>query len=212
MGYDIPQSVSQGIDGAQDQENRRIAEIADELRRRCQLYEAELRDGENHVNHLQIEARVAEQYAKESHLWIPFSDVFELGSPGPSGNENDTYTKNDLIYKVNNLMNCGSIVNLLERTLWHNSIFYDTAYSFYGFTGFEGRTIMPILRQRLIKNARPATQVMIDTYMSALGFTKTGADGRFSNGEYEVWDVIPRNVLADKDGDLFVVDAEIRKG
>lgn len=113
MGYDIPQPVSQGIDGAQDQENRRIAEIADELRRLCQLYEAELRDGENHVT--------------------------------------------------------------------------------------------------LIENARPATQVMIDTYMSALGFTKTGADGRFSNGEYEVWDVIPRNVLADKDGDLFVVDAEIRK-
>ena len=54
-------------------------------------------------------------------------------------------------------------------------------------------------------------QGMIDTYMSALGFTKTGADGHFSNGEYEVWDVIPRNVLADKDGDLFVVDAEIRK-
>ena len=54
-------------------------------------------------------------------------------------------------------------------------------------------------------------QGMIDTYMSALGFTKTGADGHFSNGEYEVWNVIPRNVLADKDGDLFVVDAEIRK-
>jgi hypothetical protein len=211
MGYDIPQPVSQGIDGAQDQENRRIAEIADELRRRCQLYEAELRDGESHVNHLQTEERAAERYAKESHLWIPFSDVFELGSPGPSGNENDTYVSNDIIYKVNNLLNCGSIVSLLERTIWHNSIFYDTAYSFYGFTGFEGRTVMPILRQRLIKNARPATQVMIDTYMSALGFTKTGIDGRFSNGTYEVWDVIPRNVLADNDGDLFVVDAEIRK-
>jgi len=211
MGYDIPQPVSQGIDGAQDQENRRISEIADELRRRCQLYEAELRDGKSHVNHLQTEERAAERYAKESHLWIPFSDVFELGSPGPSGNENDTYVSNDIIYKVNNLLNCGSIVSLLERTIWHNSIFYDTAYSFYGFTGFEGRTVMPILRQRLIKNARPATQVMIDTYMSALGFTKTGIDGRFSNGTYEVWDVIPRNVLADNDGDLFVVDAEIRK-
>ena len=49
MGYDIPQPVSQGIDGAQDQENRRIAEIADELRRRCQLHESELRNGETNV-------------------------------------------------------------------------------------------------------------------------------------------------------------------
>ena len=35
-----------------------------------------------------------------------------------------------------------------------------------GFTGFDGRSVMPILQQRLIKNARPATQVMIDTYMA----------------------------------------------
>lgn len=70
---------------------------------------------------------------------------------------------------------------------------------------------MPILRQRLVKNARPATQVMIDTYMAALGFTKTDQKGHFTNGTYEAWDLLPRNVLVDKDGDLYVVDAELRK-
>lgn len=70
---------------------------------------------------------------------------------------------------------------------------------------------MPILRQRLVKNARPATQVMIDTYMAALGFTKTDREGHFTNGTYEAWDLLPRNVLVDKDGDLYVVDAELRK-
>ncbi len=49
MGYDIPQPVSQGIYGAQDQENRRIAEIADELRRLCQLHEAKSGVGETNV-------------------------------------------------------------------------------------------------------------------------------------------------------------------
>ncbi|MBR6893708.1 MAG: hypothetical protein IKN15_10845 [Bacteroidaceae bacterium] len=43
------------------------------------------------------------------------SDVFELGVPGPSGNENDTYVSNDIIYKVNNLLNSGSILRLLAR-------------------------------------------------------------------------------------------------
>jgi hypothetical protein len=30
-----------------------------------------------------------------------------------------------------------------------------------------------------------------------------------SNGNYDVWDLVPRNVLKDKDGDIFIVDAEI---
>ena len=63
MNHDLSQPIPQGVDGAQAAKNSRIRAIADELRRRCQLHEAELRDGENHVNHLQIEARVAEQYA-----------------------------------------------------------------------------------------------------------------------------------------------------
>ena len=210
MNHDLSQPIPQGVDGAQAAKNSRIRAIADELRRRCQLHEAELRVSESYVNSRQIEERVAEQYAKESKLWVPYNCVFELGSPGPSGNENDTYVANDIIYKVNNLLNCGSIISLLERTIWHNSIFYDTTYSFYGFTGFEGRSILPILQQRLIKNARPATQVMIDTYMAALGFEKTNREGHYTNGTYEAWDLLPRNVLVDEEGDLYVVDAEIR--
>ena len=42
-------------------------------------------------------------FAKEHGLWIPIDSVFDLGTPGPSGNENDTYVSNDIIYKVNNL-------------------------------------------------------------------------------------------------------------
>ena len=115
MDYDISQSVSQRGSGEETAENRRIHEIADELCRRCQLYEAQLRDGQDDVNHLEIEQRVAEQYAKENGMWLSMSDVFELGVPGPSGNENDTYVSNDIIYKVNNLLNSGSILRLLAR-------------------------------------------------------------------------------------------------
>lgn len=47
--------------------------------------------------------------------------------------------------------------------------------------------------------------------MAALGFEKMSEEGRFTNGEYEVWDLLPRNVLVDNDGDMFVVDAEIKR-
>ena len=159
---------------------------------------------------LELEQRAAEQYAKEHGVWLPFSRVFDLGAPGPSGNENDTYVSNDIIYKVNNLLNTGSILRLLERICWHNNIFYDTAYAFYAFTGFDGRSVMPIFSQKLVKNAIPATQIEIETYMAAIGFTKLSNDGRFSNGEYEAWDLVPRNVLKDKEGDIFIIDAEIK--
>ena len=154
---------------------------------------------------------MAEQMAKAGGYWIPMMHVFSLGVPGPSGNENDTYVADDAVYKVNNLMNSGGIVTLLEKVLMHNMLFPETAYQFHGFAGFDGHTVQPILRQVRVANATPATQIMIDTYMAALGFEKTGGEGRFSNGSFLVWDVIPRNVLVDRDGDIFVVDAEIKR-
>ena len=211
MDYDISESVSQRGSGEETAENCRIREIADELRRRCQLYEAQLRDSQNDVNHLDVEQRVAELYAKENGMWLPLSDVFDLGVPGPSGNENDTYVSNDIIYKVNNLLNTGSILRLLDRVMLHNNLFYDTAYTFHAFTGFEGRTIMPVLQQRLVKDSVPATAIEIETYMAAIGFTKQNDEGKFANGEFIVWDLVSRNVLRDKDGDIFIIDAEIAK-
>ena len=70
---------------------------------------------------------------------------------------------------------------------------------------------MPIIRQKIIANAEPAPQIAIDTYMAAIGFYRDSEMGRYSNTQYEVWDLIPRNVLRDSDGDIYVVDAELRK-
>ena len=210
MSHDISQPVPQGGNGAQDAENSRIAAIADELKRLCAIHEAQLRDSQADVSHFEVEQRAAEQMAKAGGYWIPMMDIFDLGVPGPSGNENDTYVADNIIYKVNNLLNSGSIVALLKKILLHNLLFPDTAYSFYGFAGFDGRTVQPVITQPRIADAHPATQIMIDTYMAALGFEKTTQEGRFSNGAYEVWDLVPRNVLVDDEGDIFVVDAEIK--
>ena len=61
MNDDIPESVSQRSSREETAENRRILEIADELRRRCELYETQLRNGKEHVSRLEVEQRVAEQ-------------------------------------------------------------------------------------------------------------------------------------------------------
>ena len=210
MNHDISQPIPQGSYGAQDAENSRIAAIADELERLCAVHEAQSGDSLQDVGRFETEQRTAEQMAKSQGFWIPMMDVFNLGVPGPSGNENDTYVGEKVIYKVNNLLNSGSIVGLLRKVLMHNILFPDTAYSFYGFAGFDGRTIQPVIIQPRIADSHPATKIMIDTYMAALGFEKTAEEGRFRNGLYEVWDIVPRNVLVDDEGDVFVVDAEIK--
>lgn len=155
--------------------------------------------------------RMAEAFAKEQGLWLPMERVFDLGIPGPSGNENDTYVSENYIYKVNNLLNTSSIIKLLEKVRMHNAIFPDTYYQLYAFAGFDSRTVMPVLKQNLITGAEPAPQVAIDTYMAALGFNRQEEVGRYANDEYIIWDLLPRNVLHDSDGDIYVVDAEIRR-
>ena len=164
MGDDIFESISQGIDGTYDEENRRIKEIANEFQKLCRLHEAQ-----------------------------------------------DTYVSPSSVFKVNNLLNSKSISNLLDKILLHNTLFPNTKYRLHGFAGYDGRSVLPVLEQARICNAQPATQIMIDTYMSALGFTKLEKIGNYSNNMYEVWDILPRNVLIDSEGDIYVIDAEIKK-
>ena len=49
MNDEILEPISQRGSGAETAENRRIHEVANELIRRCQLYEAQLRNGQEHV-------------------------------------------------------------------------------------------------------------------------------------------------------------------
>ena len=62
MDYDISQPVPQGGFGAQDAENRRIEAIANELRRRRELYEAQCRDSQPHVSPFETEQRAVEAF------------------------------------------------------------------------------------------------------------------------------------------------------
>ena len=75
MGYDIPQSISQGSLRAQDEENRRIREFSDKLHSLCRVYEAQCGVGEQNVTHFEIEQRVAEKYAKEHNMKIKFTSA-----------------------------------------------------------------------------------------------------------------------------------------
>ena len=50
MTHDLLESISQRVRRTEVEEDRRIYEIANELYRRCRLYESELRKGEKYVS------------------------------------------------------------------------------------------------------------------------------------------------------------------
>lgn len=219
---EISEPISQGIDGTEDgkiEPLSRLLEYLDSARasavssRIGSTNERAVDRSGTSASRQEVEARAAEAFAKESGNWIPIDDVFRLGIPGPSGNENDTYrsTDNEYVYKVNNLMNSGGeISRLLEKVRLHNEIFPETAYEYVGFTGIDGRSVYPVMRQRYVDNTTNASLDEIADYMSKLGFEKTG-EYEWSNGDYIVSDLRPRNVLKDADGDIYVIDAELSR-
>lgn len=175
--YDILKLISQREVSEMSTENEDLVSIATFLGNaegNGRENETQPCESPNNVTINEREKRLAEQWAKENNRWIPFSVLFSLGIPGPSGSESDTYISNDgYVYKTNNLTHCqDSILIALEKFIHYNLLFPDVAYSFVGFTGFEGRTIMPVLKQIYIKDCVPATNNEIDCYMAALGFEK----------------------------------------
>ncbi len=89
MTDDIFEQISQGGGDEETAENRRIHEVADELRRRCQLYEAQSRGGKENVIAFETEQRVTEQYAKDNGLRLPLANIPSLGVNCSIGSVND---------------------------------------------------------------------------------------------------------------------------
>lgn len=211
MGYDIFESISQGKHGENAPQVGRMEEVADLLYRSCANHEAKHGSGDSYGGSIYGEQSYVEKYAEEHNCWFSIDEVFDLGTPGPSGSENDTYVdkKGGIVYKTNNLIHTGSYYKLFKRLLIHNSLFPQTAYVLVGFTGYKGRTVYPLLAQRYIENAESAAQSDIEKYMLSLGFSKIN-DWTYEYSNIIISDLKPKNVLKDADGDLYVIDAEIK--
>lgn len=213
-------SISQGNNGEIPEGNSRNEEIPSELQRR--IGEAQQNAGNSEADgrgipkdQREVDNKVAYNLAKETGTWI--NDMSSLGEEFTSGNENTNFfnAKEQKVYKSNNLMNTLSLNKFLEKIKIHNELFPNTAYKFEGFTGIKdtgkGKSyVEPVYSQDFIKNAENATPKEISDYMENRGFEKSG-DFTFKKGDTEVSDLRPRNVIKDKSGNIYVIDAEFKK-
>ena len=206
----IPEPISQGEYRAQTEADRRMEEISTSIKRICKETIRNAQASDRDIS--RQEEIEAERFAKENGLWIPFRNIDNFGEPYPGGNENIVYYSQgeSAVYKVNNLINAGSITKLITQILLHNKIFPDTPYEFVGFSGFDGRSIYPVFKQSHIDISSFATPEEISYYMLSLGFNQL-SDSKFADEKYTVSDLFPRNVLKDIQGNIYVIDDIIKE-
>lgn len=149
-------------------------------------------------------------FANYNNLWIFLSNLnVEFLS---KGGENEVYTgnKDNIVIKLNNFEYAGDdLENFFIRINAHNKLFGNVPYQMIGFAYNSKKEFCAVLIQPYILAEREATEDEIATYMKALGFEMDYYD-EYHNSEYEVFDVVPNNVLYGIDGDLYFIDTQIR--
>ena len=151
-------------------------------------------------------------FANSNNLWLSLSELnVEFLS---KGGENEVYTgnKDNIVIKLNNFEYADAgddLENFFIRINAHNKLFGNVPYQMIGFAYNSQQEFCAVLIQPYILAEREATEDEIATYMKALGFEMDYYD-EYHNSEYEVFDVVPNNVLYGIDGDLYFIDTQIR--
>lgn len=149
-------------------------------------------------------------FANSNNLWVSLSNLnVEFLS---KGGENEVYTgnKDNIVIKLNNFEYAGDdLENFFIRINAHNKLFGNVPYQMIGFAYNGKKEFCAVLIQPYILAEREATADEIAAYMEALGFEMDYYD-EYHNSEYEVFDVVPNNVLYGIDGDLYFIDTQIR--
>ena len=149
-------------------------------------------------------------FANSNNLWISLSELnVEFLS---KGGENEVYTgnKDNIVIKLNNFEYAGDdLENFFIRINAHNKLFGNVPYQMIGFAYNSQQEFCAVLIQPYILAEREATEDEIATYMKALGFEMDYYD-EYHNSEYEVFDVVPNNVLYGINNDIYFVDTPIR--
>jgi hypothetical protein len=153
--------------------------------------------------------------AIKNGTWI--DDIHTVAEKAISkGQENEVYRSldNKHVIKVNNLSLSDAeydFDNFIDRLQSHNELFGNATYKIIGFAENSLGEVSVVLEQPFIDGIN-ATQREIDDYLSSVGFHKTTiSDGEkgWTNGKYELWDAEPRNVLKDKNGNLYFIDTVV---
>ena len=157
-----------------------------------------------------VQVNALHKFAIEAKCWIESPD--SLGVYVDRGAENEVYMSTDrkTVFKLNDFRYADdNLASFFERIKVHNSYFPECAYSLIGFSRNRDGKVCAVLSQAFIHAEREATDDEIAKALAMMGF-KPCLDGEYySNGQYDIFDALPNNVLLGQDGELYFIDTII---
>ena len=138
-----------------------------------------------------------ERFARDRGYWI--EDINTIGI------NTTVYKLNDFRYSDDNLS------QFFERIRIHNIYFPDCSYKLIGFAYNKAEKVCAVLSQPFIVAMREATEPEIEEELNKMGFSSELDGEFFSNGNYDIFDALPNNVLVGNDGHLYFIDTIIYK-
>ncbi len=157
-----------------------------------------------------VQINALRKYAVEEGCW--FSDISVLGDFVDRGSENEVYSAFDteIIYKLNDFRYADDNLNsFFERIQIHNHYFPECKYDLIEFAQNQSGKICAVLTQPFIHADREATSDEISDALMMSGFLPQLGGEYFTNGEYDIFDALPNNVLYGTDGHLYFIDTII---
>ena len=147
------------------------------------------------------------KWAVKNQVWI--SDIIRLGEFSDRGSENEVYM--DSIHHVVNKLNDfryadDNLESFFQRIIIHNRLFSDCAYILKGFAENQEGKICAVLEQPFVRADREATIEEIAGALALMGFIPMHDGEYFTNGEVDIFDALPNNVLHGIDGNIFFID------
>ncbi|MDR1373182.1 MAG: hypothetical protein LBJ17_08750, partial [Dysgonamonadaceae bacterium] len=161
--------------------------------------------------------------ARENGTWIDNIESVASKAIG-KGYENETYYAKEgkNVVKLNNFNflnddstqyeNTRDFDYFIERLYAHNQLFPDVEYKITGFAENSLGEVCIVMTQPLVENAEYASMEQIENWLDENGFepdVKPDGMKYWTNGQYELSDLKPQNVLLDTNGDLRFIDTDI---
>lgn len=149
------------------------------------------------------------EFANDKNLWIDLSRL-NLTYMDKGGENEVSHDGNVSVIKLNNFEYAGDdLENFFIRIDTHNKFFGNVPYQLIGLSYNSQQEFCAVLTQPYVLAEREATEEEIMIYMQALGFEMDYYD-EYHKADYEVFDVVPNNVLYGIDKNLYFINTQIK--
>lgn len=160
-----------------------------------------------------IQERIIESWAKAKSIWHDNLDTIEGKELFAEGGEAKVFA-NDGDTKVIKILSTEYFITpqfALDRITLHNTLFPEAALKITGF-GRNSKGEFQFLVEQPFIQGTPATQAEIDRFITKAGFTKSTKDkgNTFITNDLYVSDLHDENVIKTPNGNLIVIDADLR--